>query len=184
MAAEEFAAHAYDDVAMTAVAEQAGVSRALLHRYFPSKRDLFAAVYTAAADRLLEVSTIDPDAPLGPQIVAGLEAHIDYFVANRLAVITANRTLAGDPTIQAIISGELDVLRDRVLAAHDLDVDTRHATSTVLWGWLTYVRVVCVEWLVHPTCTRDQLRDSCLGALLGALDPIVDLEMGSVRPRE
>ena len=30
---------------MDEVAEEAGVSRALLYRYFPGKRELFAAVY-------------------------------------------------------------------------------------------------------------------------------------------
>jgi Bacterial regulatory proteins, tetR family len=41
--AREFATRAYDEVRMADVASRAGVSRALVYRYFPTKRDLFAA---------------------------------------------------------------------------------------------------------------------------------------------
>ncbi|MEP6649618.1 MAG: TetR/AcrR family transcriptional regulator [Lapillicoccus sp.] len=169
VATELFASHGYDDVTMEAVAARAAVSRALLYRYFPSKRDLFAGVYQAAADRLLEITTLVPDLPLEPQIVAGLDAHIDYFVANRSAVLTANRTLAGDPIIQAIISDELAVLRERVLATQPLDGPARQAMSAVLMSWLTFVRVLCVDWLAAPAFSRTVLRDVCVGALLGSL---------------
>lgn len=37
----------YDDVRMDEVAEQAGVSRALLYRYFPDKRSFYTAVMQA-----------------------------------------------------------------------------------------------------------------------------------------
>lgn len=175
MAAREFAAKPYDAVTMDEVAELAGVSRALLYTYFASKRDLFAAVYRGAADQLLEVTTLDAERPLVPQIEAGLDAHIDYFVANRNAVLTANRVLAGDPTIQSIISDELSVLRERVLDARGLAGPERAVLSTVLLSWLTFVRVLCVEWLVEPAFSRNVLRDICTGALVGALHPVLPM---------
>ena len=150
VATEQFARLPYDEVLMDEVAAGAGVSRALLYRYFPGKRDLFAGVYQAAADQLLEIATVEPDQPLEPQVVSGLDAHIDYFLANRSAVLTANRTLAGDPVIQAIIGAELAVLRDRVLATQPVDAAARAAMSTVLMSWLTFVRVLCVDWLAEP----------------------------------
>ena len=172
VAAQQFADLPYDAVTMDEVAERAGVSRALLYRYFPTKAALFAAVYRMAADRLLDVTTLDRTQPLGPQVAAGLDAHIDYFVANRQAVLTANRVLAGDPTIQAIISDELAVLRERFLDTRDLDAAGRQALSTVMMGWLTFVRVVCVEWLAEPVFPRETLRDVCVEALFGALGPL------------
>jgi AcrR family transcriptional regulator len=177
VAAAQFATYPYDDVAMDEIALRAGVSRALLYRYFRSKRDLFAAVYQQAADRLLAATTFDAKQPLFPQVAAGLDAHLDYFVANRNTVLAANRVLAGDPTIQAIISGELGEIRDRLLQLRLLDEQARLLLSTVLMSWLTFVRTMCVEWLTHEAFSRAELRDICLGALQGAFDeaPILDL---------
>jgi AcrR family transcriptional regulator len=169
-----FAAKAYDDVLMEDVAGEAGISRALLYRHFATKRDLFAAVYQQAADDLLARTEFDAAAPLWDQVSAGLDEHIDYFVANRNTVLAANRVLAGDPVIQAVITDELAVLRRRVLAAAGLAGHARDLMSAALLSWLVFVRVICVEWLVHETFSRIELRDMCVGALRGALAAVVD----------
>jgi AcrR family transcriptional regulator len=169
--AQQFAAHAYDDVVMEDVAARAGVSRALLYRHFPSKRDLFGAVYERAADQLVAATELHDTRPLTEQVAAGLDAHIDYFLANRNTVLAANRVLAGDPTIQAIITDELAVLRARLVDA--IGVERRDAVSSALMGWLVFVRVLCVDWLEHESMSRVELRDVCLGALQGALAPIL-----------
>ncbi|MFE5797861.1 TetR/AcrR family transcriptional regulator [Streptomyces sp. NPDC056503] len=168
-----FAARPYDDVLMEEVAEEAGVSRALLYRHFPSKHALFAAVYEEAADRLLAETRLDPADSLVEQLTQGMDVHLDYFVANRNAVLAANRVLAGDPVIQTIMTNELDALRARLLAAlPPVDAPTREAVSGVLKSWLVFVQVLCVDWLTHETCTRTELRDVCVGAVVGALRPL------------
>ncbi|MFE0464451.1 TetR/AcrR family transcriptional regulator [Kitasatospora sp. NPDC058965] len=174
VAATLFAAHPYEEVLMEQVAERAGVSRALLYRHFPSKQVLFAELYQQAADQLLARTRLDPADTLTEQLVQGLDEHLDYFVANRHAVLAANRVLAGDPVIQTIISNELDALRARLLTVLPLTDDrARAAVSSVLKGWLVFVRVLCVDWLTEPTCDRATLRDTCVGAVLGALGPLL-----------
>lgn len=168
-----FAQQGYDEVRMEQVAAETGVSRALLYQHFPNKRELFAAVYRRAADRLLDVTVLDPTLPLDDQVRSGLDEHFDYFEANRRTVLDANRTLGGDPVIQAIITGELSALRDRMLEVVGLDDARRATAATVLMGWLVFVRVLSVEWLTAPMCTRDQLREICTSALLGALTPVM-----------
>ncbi|MEY9872482.1 AcrR family transcriptional regulator [Streptacidiphilus sp. MAP12-33] len=169
-----FATHPYEDVQMDEVAQEAGVSRALLYRHFASKHELFAAVYQEAADRLLAETRLDPADSLLDQVVQGMDVHLDYFVANRHAVLAANRVLAGDPVIQTIMTGELDALRARLLSVLDLaDTTTREAVSSVLRSWLVFVQVLVVDWLTDETCPRNQLRDVCVGALLGALRPLL-----------
>ncbi|MFI8961773.1 TetR/AcrR family transcriptional regulator [Streptomyces sp. NPDC053493] len=172
--AELFARAPYDDVLMEEVAERAGVSRALLYRHFPSKHALFAAVYGQAADRLLAATRLDPDAGLVEQLTQGLDAHLDYFVANRHAVLAANRVLAGDPVIQTIMNDELDALRARLLGVLPIADDrTRDAVSAALRAWLVFVQVLCVDWLTHAHCDRTELRDACVGAAVGALRPLL-----------
>lgn len=173
-----FARHPYDEVLMEDVAEQAGVSRALLYRHFAGKQELFAAVYRQASDRLLEQVPLDRPGDLIGQLTDGLDVHLDYFTAHRHTVLAANRVLAGDPVVQTIIDGELDVLRARLLEVLPLADDSlRAAVEAVLRSWLVFVRVLCLDWLTEETCTRTQLRDTCVGALLGALRPFIGAEL-------
>jgi len=182
--AQLFAARAYDDVLMEDVAERAGVSRALLYRHFPGKHDLFAAVYRQASDRLLEQVRLDPAGDLPGQLAAGLDVHFDYFIANRNTVLAANRVLAGDPVIQTVIADELGALRRRLLDVLPLANDgARDAVSAVLKSWLVFVQVLSVDWLTRETCTRTELRDTCIGALLGALRPLLSMDPAPDWPR-
>lgn len=168
--AEFFATRPYDDVLMEDIAAHVGVSRALLYRYFPGKRELFAAIYRRAADRLLDIARLDPELPLIDTVSAGIDAHIDYFAANRLTVLAANRTLAGDPLIQAIIDDELAELRVRMLDAAHFTGHARDVASATLRAWLVFVREMCVDWLENETIDRDELRAVCLRTLFAALD--------------
>jgi AcrR family transcriptional regulator len=170
-----FAAKPYEDVLMEDVAEHADISRAMLYRYFPTKRDLFAAIYRQAAEHLLTTAEFDADRPVADQVVAALEAHIDYFEANRNSVLAANRELAGDQVIQAIIEDELATLRGRLVDAAGLAGAARDAMASVVTSWLVFVRVLCLDWLENGTITRAQLRDICLGALWGALAPVMSV---------
>ena len=166
-----FAERPYEEVTMDMVADEAGISRALLYRHFAGKPALFAAVYQRAADRLLDGIHLDPDAPLNGQIIAGLDAHFDYFLANRHTVLAANLTLATDPAVQGIINSELDALRDRFTAAVDLDHVARQRLSALVISWLAFVRVLCVQWLAEENFTRDELRAVCVNALGAVLEP-------------
>ncbi|WP_330179239.1 TetR/AcrR family transcriptional regulator [Nocardia sp. NBC_01503] len=177
-AAQLFATHDYPAVHMEDVAAAAGVSRALLYRHFPGKPELFAAVYRQAAEQLLVDTHFDPEQPFADQIAAGLDVHFDYFEANAKTVVVANRLLSADPTIQGIITGELSALRERVLDTLGLEGRQRQLFSTVLMSWLTFVRVLVVDWLENPACPRPVLREVCVGALTGALAPLQSATAG------
>jgi AcrR family transcriptional regulator len=167
--AEFFASRLYDDVLMEDIAARVGVSRALLYRYFPGKRELFAEIYRRAADRLLDTAQLDPALPLAETVSAGLDAHIAYFEANRLTVLAANRTLAGDPLIQAIIDDELAVLRARMLDAGGFTGRERDVASVTLRAWLVFVREMCVGWLENGAVGRDEVHAVCLRTLFAGL---------------
>ena len=160
---------------MEDVAARAGVSRALVYHYFASKRDLFAAIFARDSERLLAASTIDTALPLAEQVLAGLEAHLDYFTTHRRNILTVNRgALAGDPTLQAIVSDELATLRNRVLDATGTAGHARQLVSLAVHGWLAFVRAVCVEWLERDEATRDEVRDLCVRALNDLLAAQID----------
>ncbi|MFE0653407.1 TetR/AcrR family transcriptional regulator [Streptomyces sp. NPDC059534] len=184
VAAHLFAARPYDEVLMEEVAERAGVSRALLYQHFATKRDLFAALYQEVSAQLLAQTRLDPADTLVEQLVEGLDAHIAYFAENRHTVLAANRVLAGDLLVQTIIADELDALRERLLGVLPLaDARTRATVSGVLKSWLVFVQVLCVDWLTDGTASRTELRDVCVGAVVGALRPLFDEDPAPDWPR-
>jgi AcrR family transcriptional regulator len=171
-----FAERAYEDVQMDEVAGRAGVSRALLYRHFPTKRAMFTAIYRQAAQRLVAQVRLDPSRPPAEQVALGLDAHLDYFAANRNTVLAANRTLAGDPAIQAIIAADHVDLQRVLLDAVGASAD--EAVAAVLMGWLQLVHSLCLAWLEHGVPSREQLHAACLGALGGALAAVDGLDSG------
>lgn len=166
--ADLFTEQPYENVLMADIAARAGVSRGLLYRYFPGKRDLFAAIFRRDSERLLAASPIDAGLPIDRQVLAGLDAHLDYFTTHRHNILTANRgALAGDPMVQVIITNELAVLRNRLLDALAPHGHRREVAAVALHGWLAFVRAVCVEWLQGSDLSRDEIRDLCFRTLAG-----------------
>ena len=61
-AAEElFAEQGFSAVTVRAIAERAGVSHALVHRYLGSKADIYRAVLVSQEDAILQAAPDDPD---------------------------------------------------------------------------------------------------------------------------
>ncbi|MCX4094037.1 TetR/AcrR family transcriptional regulator [Nocardia sp. alder85J] len=164
-----FAELPYEQVQMDHVAARAGISRTLLYRHFPKKSALFAAIYQRAAEALQNQVQLATGLPLADQVVAGLDAHLEYFAANRNTVLAANRALAGDPVVQAIVFGDHAAMREVMLAAVDPSGPDHAVMSAVVTSWLMFVHTLCLEWLERGGLTRDQVRASCLGALTGSI---------------
>src|ERR1700743_3930742 len=63
-----FAEKPYEDVLVEDIAARAGVHRATLYHYFPSKRDLYVAIFKRASNRFLARVGPDPQLPLAEQL--------------------------------------------------------------------------------------------------------------------
>ena len=58
--AELFERHAYDELSMARIAKEAGISKALLYHYWPSKEAYFVATLEEKAAELAERTEPDP----------------------------------------------------------------------------------------------------------------------------
>ena len=169
-AAAMFAEKPYEDVYVEDIAARAGVSRALLYHHFPSKRDLYVAIFKRASNRFLARVGPDPQLPLAEQLAAGLEAHIQSFVDHPFEAVAINRgALSDDPAIQAIISEELNVVGQRLVNELVAEGHLRDATEIAVEGWLAFVRAACVKWIQSQNISRADLTEMCLRAFDCAL---------------
>ena len=160
----------YEDVFVEDIAARAGVSRALLYHYFPSKRDLYVAIFKRANTRLLARANPDPQLPLAHQLATGLEAHIQYFADHPFEAVAINRgALSDDPAIQAIITEELNVVGQRLIDKLVAEGRPRDVTEIAVEGWLAFVRAACVKWVQSQKISRADLTEMCLRAFDCAL---------------
>jgi AcrR family transcriptional regulator len=166
-----FAEKPYEDVFVEDIAARAGVHRATLYHYYPSKRDLYVAIFKRASSRFLARVSPDPQLPLAEQLAAGLEAHIQSFVDHPFEAVTINRgALSDDPAIQAIIAEELNVVGQRLINQLVAEGCHRDATEIAVEGWLAFVRAACVKWIQSENISRADLTEMCLRALDCVLD--------------
>lgn len=173
-----FSESPYDEVWIEQVAEIAGVSRGLLYHYFPTKRDFFAAVVERESERMLRLTAAVPGVPVREQLGAGLDAFLAYVEAHAHGFRAFHRAdAAGDQAVRRVYQRALAAQEEQILAALDADPDVRRAPEDrpelriAVRGWLAFMTAVCLEWLRGSELTREQLRDLCARALLGAITP-------------
>ncbi|MCT9112671.1 MULTISPECIES: TetR/AcrR family transcriptional regulator [Streptomyces] len=173
-----FSESPYDEVWIEQVAEIAGVSRGLLYHYFPTKRDFFAAVVERESERMLRLTAAVPGTPVREQLSAGLDTFLAYVEAHAHGFRAFHRAdAAGDQAVRRVYQRALAAQEQQILAALDADPDVpggiedRPELRIAVRGWLAFTTAVCLEWLRGAELTREQLRDLCARALLGAIAP-------------
>lgn len=70
---------------MADIARAAGISKALLYHYFPSKKEYFHATLAVAAEHLRELTEPDPELPPIDALRSSLEAYLGWIEQNQLA---------------------------------------------------------------------------------------------------
>lgn len=142
------------ELSVDAVAEEAGISRTLLFHYFPSKRDFYVAVISAAGRRLLRVTKPDPSLPADEQLVQMLTAYAAFVHRRRASYISFVRGAAGgDVYVVEVYDETRAALTDRVLGL----LGSPEASAAVrlrVHAWLAYVEDLFIEWSGLPAADR------------------------------
>ena len=166
--AELFARHSYDELSMRRIAREAGISKALLYHYFPSKRAFFQATLAQAAEELRARTEPDPSLPPLEQLTGSLEAFLELIDENALAYRKLMQSATSVPEVRDLVNEVRSRTALRILEGLFPDGPPVKARLAV-HGWLWFMDGACLNWIDHRDLPRDDLRDFLLGALLGAL---------------
>jgi AcrR family transcriptional regulator len=183
--AQLFAEHAYEEISMLQIARAAGVSKALIYHYFPSKHDLFIAAVTEAASELQ--SLIEPRGEGTPveQLAASLDAYLAWIEQHDRAWSKLMQSAAGLPEARDLLEGFR--ARTLTLVLRRLTPGRRKPRPVLriaIKGWLGYMDAAILDWTQSADLPRAKLRDLLLASfgasLLAAqqLDPKITLELG------
>ncbi len=161
-----FTEHAYGEISMARIAQEAGISKALLYHYFPSKRDYFVATLGRGAEEIRARIEPDPDLPPEEALMASLDAYLAWIEEHADGYAKLVQGATTDPDVREIVDTVREATAQRILEG--LGAGTPAAGAAVR-GWLWFVDGVCLEWVTRGGMERAEVRDLLAGTLFGAL---------------
>ena len=101
---------------MAAIAREAGISKALLYHYFPSKQAYFMATLEQKADEL--AGRIAPDPALAPaeQLATSLDAFLGWVEENGDAYAKLVRGAGAVPEVREVMEAVREATAELILA--------------------------------------------------------------------
>ncbi|HET9739609.1 MAG TPA: TetR/AcrR family transcriptional regulator [Solirubrobacteraceae bacterium] len=168
LGADLFARHPYDELSMARIAREAGISKALLYHYFPSKQAYFAATLEQAAAELAQATAPDPELPPAEQLAGSLDAYLTWIEEHADAYTKLFPSIGAVPEVRELVDRVRDETAQRIvdgIAAGEPGPALRAAVR----GWLWFIDGAVLDWLEHREMDRARLHGLLLGTLLGAV---------------
>jgi AcrR family transcriptional regulator len=166
---ELFARRSYEELSMAEIAREAGISKALLYHYFPSKRDYFVATLEEAATDVARRTKPDPDKSPLEALAGSLDAFLGWIEENPVAYRKLIHEAAAVPEVRALVDEVRDRTSARILDGIGAGPEPAPAVRAAARGWLWFMDGAVLDWLEHGDMDRAEMRDFLLGVLTGAL---------------
>jgi AcrR family transcriptional regulator len=167
LGADLFTRHAYDEISMAQIAREAGISKALLYHYFPSKQDYFVATLATGAEELRRRVEPDLDLPPAEALTAAVDAYLGWIDDNAEAYEKLLQSAATVPEVRELVEGVRAATVERIVEG--IGATGQPAARTAVRGWLWFMDGACLDWIAHRDLDRPQLLGMLLGTLFGAL---------------
>jgi AcrR family transcriptional regulator len=169
LGADLFARHSFRELSMARIAREAGISKALLYHYFPTKRDFFLATLREAAEEVRRRTEPDPDLPAEEALARSLDAFLGWIEENETAYRKLMESAGSVPEVGALIDEVRDRTSTRIVAGLGAGAHPPPRVRAAARAWLWFMDGAILDWLEHRDLTRAELRDFLLGSLAGAL---------------
>ena len=168
-----FARHDYDALSIAAIAREAGISKALLYHYFPSKQAYFTATLEQKAAELAR--RIAPDPALAPaeQLATSVGAFLGWVEENGDAYAKLVRGAGAVPEVREVMEAVREATAEQILAG--LPGPPTPTRRTAVSAWLWFMDGAILDWLEHRDLTRVEVKALVLRALEGALGEPLEL---------
>jgi AcrR family transcriptional regulator len=169
LGAELFARHSFAELSMSRIAREAGISKALLYHYFPTKQAFFVATLEQAAEEVRRRTEPDPALPPGEALAGSLDAFLGWVEENEIAYRKLLESAGSVPEVGALIDEVRDRTSARILDGLGAGADSPPRVRTAARAWLWFMDGAILDWFEHRDLSRAELRDFLLATLAGAL---------------
>ncbi|MGW0179502.1 TetR/AcrR family transcriptional regulator [Nocardia sp. NPDC003345] len=170
---------AIEDISVSEIAAQAGISRGLLFHYFPTKQDFQLEVVRHANAELLARVIPDPTLGLFEMLRDSVGRYIDYVSENRTSYLALLRGPASSsPDLAGLVDQTRRAIVGIILTQVPLTPEEREQPRLVLAvrGWVAFTEETTLSWLRDESIARDELIDLLVESLLAlamAVNPAV-----------
>jgi AcrR family transcriptional regulator len=169
LGARLFTTHTYTELSMARIATEAGISKALLYHYFPSKQEFFRATLAQAVDELQ--ASMDPPPGLTPlqRLAHSVDAYLLWIDEHREAYVKLLHTAMTVDEVRLLVEERREQTMARLVTGvvgpgNPVPPEARVAVR----GWLWFMDGACLDWIEHGDLDRAALRKLLLGTLGGA----------------
>lgn len=162
----------YEDVSVDYIAAEAGVAKGLLYYYFGNKRGLYARGLerlTAEMREQILAATSDPQLSPRESLDNAFNAHLAYIEERSAGYRALLGSVGMHPEMRVILERERTFHLELIEENLPPEVQRGAALTVALRGWLHFVDGAVLAWLEGRTLDRQQVRDLCTHALVGAL---------------
>jgi AcrR family transcriptional regulator len=164
-----FARKTYAELSMAAIAREAGISKALLYHYFPSKQAYFVATLQQQAEELARLIDVDPTLPPAEQLTRALDAFLRWVEENAEGYAKLLEGGTTHPEVRELVEQVRAATAERILAGLSPGAPPAPSLRAAVHGWLWFMDGALTDWLAHRDMEREQLLGLLLGTLLGAV---------------
>ena len=169
LGADLFARYSYDELSMARIAREAGISKALLYHYFPSKRDYFVGAFQAAADEVARRTEPDPALPPLEALQASVTAYLGWVEENASAYRRLIESAGSADDARSLVQDMRDRTAERILEGLGAGPAPPPKARTAVRAWLWYMDGAILDWLEHRDLEAAELGGLLVGSLAGAL---------------
>jgi AcrR family transcriptional regulator len=164
-----FSRYTYAELSMSAIAREAGISKALLYHYFPTKQAYFVATLQQQAEELAKRTATDPSQRPTEQVMRALDAFLGWVEENAEGYAKLLEGAGTHAEVRELVDQVRSATADRILAGLSPGVQPAPALRTAVHAWLWFMDGAITDWLEHRDMGRDQLLGLLLGTLYGAI---------------
>ncbi|WP_030522035.1 TetR/AcrR family transcriptional regulator [Nocardia rhamnosiphila] len=160
---------AIEDISVSEIAAQAGISRGLLFHYFPTKQDFQLEVIRHANAELLARVVPDPTLSLFDMLRDSVGRYIDYVSENRTSYLALLRgPTSSSPELAAMVEQTRHAIVDIILSQVPLSPEERERPRLILVvrGWVAFTEETTLSWLRGESISRDELIELLVESLL------------------
>jgi AcrR family transcriptional regulator len=165
-----FTTHSFEELSMAQIAREAGISKALLYHYFPSKEEFFKAALAEGAAELAARTAPDESLPPLEQVRTATGAFVEWIGERGAAYMKLLQSVGAVPELRETMTGIRDFTSARILDGLVPEAEQTPAKRAAVRAWLWFMDGVLLDWIEHQDRDADAVAAQLTASLVALLD--------------